>query len=53
MPARKRLLDLTRQSLFRFTFSQHESNPVWSPNGSRIIYTSNLTNIFNGLRKSE
>src|SRR5262249_14960358 len=36
------LLDVTRQNSFPFTFDPAaDSNPVWSPDGSRIVYSSN------------
>ena len=36
------LLDLARQTLSRFTFNPgSEQYPIWSPDGSRIFYTSN------------
>jgi len=36
------LLDVTRQNSFPFTFDPAmDSNPVWSPDGSRIVFSSN------------
>ena len=36
------LLDLSRQTLSRFTFNPgSETYPIWSPDGSKVIYTSN------------
>jgi serine/threonine protein kinase len=44
------LMDIQKQSPSRFTFGRQETNPVWSPDGATIFYTSGGPNIF--LKKS-
>jgi Tol biopolymer transport system component len=42
------LIDLERNNPSRFTFDQaNESTPVWSPDGSRIVFASNRNGIVN------
>lgn len=41
------LVDLSRQSSSRFTFDPAmDTNPVWSPDGSRIVFSSNRSGQF-------
>ena len=35
------VLDLDREALSRFTFSGNNEAPVWTPDGKRIVYSSN------------
>ena len=45
------LMDLTRGTSSRFTFSSnYDDNPVWSPDGSQIVFASNAESSF-GLSK--
>jgi Tol biopolymer transport system component/predicted Ser/Thr protein kinase len=37
------VLDLTRGITTRLTFEQRNMNPVWTPNGKRLIYTSGVS----------
>jgi Tol biopolymer transport system component len=46
------LLDLSRETNTRFTFgSAIDNNPVWSPDGSRIVFSSNRDGVFNLYQK--
>jgi len=38
------ILDLTRSRLSSFTNSEHNYTPFWSPDGSKLYYTSNREN---------
>ena len=40
------LMDLQKQSPFRFTFGRRETSPVWSPDGTIVFFTSGFTSIF-------
>jgi len=41
------LVDLSRQTSSRFTFDpEMDTNPVWSPDGSRIVFSSNRSGQF-------
>jgi serine/threonine protein kinase len=40
------LMDIQKQSPSRFTFGRQETNPVWSPDGATVFYTSGGLNIF-------
>ena len=47
------LVDLSRGSFTRFTFGQQlEALPVWSPDGSQIIFTSNAAGYLDLFRKA-
>ena len=35
------LFDLTRGTSTRFTYGGHNSTPIWSPDGTRIVFASN------------
>jgi Tol biopolymer transport system component len=39
------ILDLKRSRLSSFTNSEHNYTPIWSPDGSKIYYTSNRENL--------
>ena len=39
------ILDLKRSRLSSFTNSEHNYTPIWSPDGSKIYYTSNRANL--------
>jgi eukaryotic-like serine/threonine-protein kinase len=46
------LLDLKRNSSMRFTFGSGSSEyPVWSPDGSEIVFSSNRDGVYNLYRK--
>jgi eukaryotic-like serine/threonine-protein kinase len=46
------LLDLKRNSSMRFTFGPGSSEyPVWSPDGSEIVFSSNRDGVYNLYRK--
>jgi Tol biopolymer transport system component len=40
------LIDLSRETLNRLTFEGENGNPSWTPDGKRITFQSNETNLF-------
>ena len=40
------LIDLSRETLTRLTFEGENGNPSWTPDGKRITFQSNETNLF-------
>ena len=46
------LIDLSRGTSSRFTFTpNYDDNPVWSPDGSQVVFSSNAENFFSLSKK--
>jgi hypothetical protein len=41
------VLDIERDSLTRLSFGKDDGNPVWSPDGKRVVYQSSEAGVYN------